>query len=880
MSRAEKHRPSSIHTSPIAMPSRTEVITTTITTISTATSPSSPTGSASTSTPTTSTSSHSYKDQPNAAATEEVAMAEPIVPPPVPMQRARLDFLIKQSSVYANIMADKLLKQQQEMAARAEEEDRRARALATAPPAAHAIVAPAPEVRKSGRNNAAAAAAEKQQGKKPAKKKPGQKPTKAKGKAAISGYFIKDKLKEPGSTAEALANAQEPTDQKLGLQKDLRSARQPKLITGGVMKPYQLQGLDWLVSLYENGLNGILADEMGLGKTLQTISFLAFLKEKGTNGPFLVAAPVSTLSNWVDEIERFAPEMPVLMYHGTPVEREEMRQTSMAKKGKDFPIICTSYELIMNDRKYLQKYAWKFIIIDEGHRIKNLNCKLVRELKSYTSANRLLITGTPLQNNLSELWSLLNFLLPDIFDDLDSFQNWFDFTAIQEKEGHHAWLEEQKKTNIVGSLHAILKPFLLRRMKTDVETMLPPKREYVLYAPLTQSQKDLYGKLLNHEGRSWLIEKLVGSDATKKRKLEEDAASKKRKRGANDSSSSSATPQSKKTRSTRSTRGKNTSYKDLEDHEFFAKLDESSDEEEIIPVDEYQLKLIKATKDAGNKKLQNLVMQLRQACNSPHLFYWPFPADPDNTIVTESGKMMLLDRLVPALFARGHKVLIFSQFSKMLDIIEEWASTLRSWQVCRIDGAVSQTDRREQIRRFNHDAGWNLFLLSTRAGGLGINLTAADTVVLFDSDWNPQQDLQAQDRAHRIGQKKPVIVYRFATAATVEQTLLEKADGKRRLEKLVIQKGKFKSVVSAVPAAAAGSDHDELSSILLREDFEKVNVVQAGQQVLSDAELETLMDRSAEAYERAEKGGKSASGAFRVVETVVKEDDEVKKEGS
>lgn len=800
------------------------------------------------------------------------------------MQRARLDFLIKQSSVYANIMADKLLKQQQEMAARAEEEDRRARAAA-APPVTTTTTATATttttapalalEVRKSGRNNAAAAsAAEEPQGKGAAKKKPGRKPTKAKGKTAISDYFTKDELKESGSTAEALANAQEPTDLKLGLQKDLRSARQPKLITGGVMKPYQLQGLDWLVSLYENGLNGILADEMGLGKTLQTISFLAFLKEKGTNGPFLVAAPVSTLSNWVDEIERFAPEMPVLMYHGTPVEREEMRRTRMAKMGKDFPIICTSYELIMNDRKHLQKYAWKFIIIDEGHRIKNLNCKLVRELKSYTSANRLLLTGTPLQNNLSELWSLLNFLLPDIFDDLDSFQNWFDFSAIQEKEGHHAWLEEQKKSNIVGSLHAILKPFLLRRMKTDVETMLPPKREYVLYAPLTQAQKDLYGKLLNHEGRSWLIEKLVGSDATKKRKLEEDAAaSKKRKLKENDDDDDSTTPRSKKARSTRSTRRKTTSYKELEDREYFAKLDESSDEEEIIPVDEYQLKLLKATKDAGSKKLQNLVMQLRQACNSPHLFYWPFPGgDPDNTIVTESGKMMLLERLVPALFARGHKVLIFSQFSKMLDIIEEWASTLRGWQVCRIDGAVSQVDRREQIRRFNHDAGWNLFLLSTRAGGLGINLTAADTVILFDSDWNPQQDLQAQDRAHRIGQRKPVIVYRFATAATVEQTLLEKADGKRRLEKLVIQKGKFKSVVTAVPAAAGANDHDELSSILLREDFEKVNVVQAGQQVLSDAELETLMDRSAEAYERAEKGGKGASGAFRVVETVVKEE--------
>lgn len=549
--------------------------------------------------------------------------------------------------------------------------------------------------------------------------------------------------------------------------------------------------------------------------------------------------------------------MPALLYHGSPTEREHMRKTHMKKVDFDFPIICTSYELIMNDRKYLQRFSWKFIIIDEGHRIKNLNCKLIRELKSYTSANRLLLTGTPLQNNLSELWSLLNFLLPDIFDDLDSFQNWFDFSALQEKEGHHAWLEEQKKTNLVGSLHAILKPFLLRRMKTDVETTLPPKREYVLYAPLTQEQKDLYGKLLKHEGRGWLIDKLVGDDTGKKRKMLEDGAETRKAKKAKNITLGRGVRGNKKI----------SSYKELEDKEFFDKLEEESSEEEIEVLDEYQKKLLQATKEVGAKKLQNLVMQLRQTCNSPHLFYWPWAdgVDPDSSIITKSGKMMLLERLVPVLFERGHKVLIFSQFSKMLDIIEDWASVLRGWQVCRIDGGVSQVDRREQIRKFNKDEGWNLFLLSTRAGGLGINLTAADTVILFDSDWNPQQDLQAQDRAHRIGQRNPVIVYRFATAATIEQTLLEKADGKRRLERLVIQKGKFKSV--SAPVAGTGDDHEELSSILLREDFEKVNVVQAGQQVLSDTELETLLDRSKEAYDRAEKGSTSASGAFRVLET-------------
>ncbi|PWW73132.1 hypothetical protein C7212DRAFT_300352 [Tuber magnatum] len=571
---------------------------------------------------------------------------------------------------------------------------------------------------------------------------------------------------------------------------------------------------------------------MGLGKTLQTISFLAFLREKGMMGPFLVVAPVSTLSNWVEEIARFAPEIPAVLYHGTPPEREEIRRTRMAKMDASFPVICTSYELVMIDRKHLKKHNWKFIIIDEGHRIKNLNCKLISELKKYNSANRLLLTGTPLQNNLSELWSLLNFLLPDIFDDL----------------------AKEKKVGIVASLHAILKPFLLRRVKADVEANLPPKREYILYAPLTRNQKDLYGMILDHKAKEWLIEQLLSSRNNKKRKLLTVGQESPNKRAK------SPDPKRKK---------KSVSYRELSDDEYFDMLEEApEEEEELEPIlTEEEKQILQATQEIGTKKLQNPIMQLRLACNSPHLFYWPWDqSDPDERLVTVSGKMMLLERLIPALFAKGHKVLIFSQFTRMLDIIEEWAVTLRHWPICRIDGGMKQEDRREQIRRFNKDEGWNIFLLSTRAGGLGINLTSADTVILFDSDWNPQQDLQAQDRAHRIGQKKPVIIYRFATTATVEQSILERADGKRRLEKLVIQKGKFRSV-----SAPSASEEEELAQIL-KEDFEKVNVVEQGTQLLTDAELETLMDRSPEAYARAAKGKEEASGAFRVVETVVKEE--------
>ena len=229
--------------------------------------------------------------------------------------------------------------------------------------------------------------------------------------------------------------------------------------------------------------------------------------------------------------------------------------------------------------------------------------------------------------------------------------------------------------------------------------------------------------------------------------------------------------------------------------------------------------------------------------------------------------MLMLDRLLPALFKKGHKVILFSQFSKQLDILEEYAVTLRGWPTCRIDGSVSADDRAEAIQDFNTKKSHKLFLLSTRAGGLGINLTTADTVILFDSDWNPQQDLQAQDRAHRIGQTKPVIVYRLATKGTVEQTLLEKADGKRRLEKLVIQKDKFRSMWES---KKSGNQYKELEDILGEDDFEIHDAEEGGgEEVLSEADLKVLTDRSAKAYEKAAKGevAEGEGARFKGVET-------------
>ena len=255
-------------------------------------------------------------------------------------------------------------------------------------------------------------------------------------------------------------------------------------------------------------------------------------------------------------------------------------------------------------------------------------------------------------------------------------------------------------------------------------------------------------------------------------------------------------------------------------------------------------------------------MQLRLACNSPHNFYWPWSDEetPDASLVNSSGKLLILDQLIPHLFSKDHKILIFSQFKSQLDILEDWAALRHSWPVCRIDGSIKQDDRRQQIKSFNSDPSVRLFLLSTRAGGQGINLAAADTVVLFDSDWNPQQDLQAQDRAHRIGQTRPVVVYRLATRGTVEQTLLEKADGKRRLEKLVIRKGKFKSL----KGGGGADDMDELARILEQNDGEGVDM-EGG--LLSEEDLRILTDRSEEAYERAERG-EDGGEKFKAVEAV------------
>uniref|UniRef100_A0A671WLE7 Proliferation-associated SNF2-like protein n=1 Tax=Sparus aurata TaxID=8175 RepID=A0A671WLE7_SPAAU len=591
-------------------------------------------------------------------------------------------------------------------------------------------------------------------------------------------------------------------------------AQQPQHFTGGVMRWYQIEGIEWLRMLWENGINGILADEMGLGKTIQCIAHVAMMIEKKVMGPFLVVAPLSTLPNWISEFKRFTPEVSVLLYHGP--ERAKLLKQIRRPQGplNMCPVVVTSFEIAMIDRKFLQRFQWKYLIVDEGHRIKNLNCRLVRELKMLPTDNKLLLTGTPLQNNLAELWSLLNFLLPEVFDDLKSFESWFDIDTLGEAENVVAAEREQ---SILSMLHQILTPFLLRRLKSDVTLEVPPKKEIIVYAPLTAKQEILYTAVVNKT-----IAKVLG-----KEKVTAPAVL-----------TSSGRPKRRTRKVVNYTETAGDASLDLEKYlEMVYKENEQRSMQNIqSPLDTHI-----------NLKLQNILMLLKRCCNHPYLV--EYPLDPatqefkiDEQLVQSSGKFLILDSLLPALKERGHKVLIFSQMTSILDILMDYCY-LRGFQYSRLDGSMSYADRDENMTKFSKDPEVFLFLLSTRAGGLGINLTAADTVIIFDSDWNPQADLQAQDRCHRIGQTKPVVVYRLVTANTIDQKILERATAKRKLEQMVIHKNKFKGGRAELNQSKSCIDLDELMELLKARGTEKEVKASRGK-VISEMDLEVLLDRS------------------------------------
>uniref|UniRef100_A0A915BRM5 Helicase ATP-binding domain-containing protein n=1 Tax=Parascaris univalens TaxID=6257 RepID=A0A915BRM5_PARUN len=263
----------------------------------------------------------------------------------------------------------------------------------------------------------------------------------------------------------------------------IRFEKTPFYIENGEMRDYQIRGLNWLISLQHNGINGILADEMGLGKTLQTIAMLGFMKHyKNAVGPHLVITPKSTLQNWLNEFEKWCPSLKAIALIGYAEARAELIRDVILPGGWD--VLVTSYEMVLREKSLLRKYVWKFLVIDEAHRIKNENSKLSEIVREFKSKNRLLITGTPLQNNLHELWALLNFLLPDMFALASDFDSWF---TTNEMMGNQ---------NLVSRLHQVLKPFLLRRLKSDVETTLLPKKEVKIYVGLSKMQREWYTKIL------------------------------------------------------------------------------------------------------------------------------------------------------------------------------------------------------------------------------------------------------------------------------------------------------------------------------------------------------------------------------------------------
>ncbi|NWS78691.1 SMCA4 protein, partial [Crotophaga sulcirostris] len=491
-----------------------------------------------------------------------------------------------------------------------------------------------------------------------------------------------------------------------------RVDKQSTLMVNGVLKQYQIKGLEWLVSLYNNNLNGILADEMGLGKTIQTIALITYLMEhKRINGPFLIIVPLSTLSNWAYEFDKWAPSVVKVSYKAT--RRAFVPQL---RSGK-FNVLLTTYEYIIKDKHILAKIRWKYMIVDEGHRMKNHHCKLTQVLNThYVAPRRLLLTGTPLQNKLPELWALLNFLLPTIFKSCSTFEQWFN--APFAMTGEKVDLNEEETILIIRRLHKVLRPFLLRRLKKEVEAQLPEKVEYVIKCDMSALQRVLYRHM---QAKGVLL--TDGSEKDKKGK-------------------------------------------------------------------------------GGTKTLMNTIMQLRKICNHPYMFQHIEESFSEHLGFTggivqgldlyrASGKFELLDRILPKLRATNHKVLLFCQMTSLMTIMEDYFA-YRGFKYLRLDGTTKAEDRGMLLKTFNEPGSeYFIFLLSTRAGGLGLNLQSADTVIIFDSDWNPHQDLQAQDRAHRIGQQNEVRVLRLCTVNSVEEKILAAAKYKLNVDQKVIQAGMF-----------------------------------------------------------------------------------------
>jgi len=705
----------------------------------------------------------------------------------------------------------------------------------------------------------------------------------------------------------------------------------------GTLREYQHYGLDWLAGLYANNTNGILADEMGLGKTIQTIALLAHLAcEHHVWGPHLVVVPTSVMLNWEMEFKKWCPGFKILTYYGTIEERKKKR---VGWGNQDSWNVCiTSYQLVLQDQQVFKRKRWHYMILDEAHNIKNFRSQRWQTLLTFNTRARLLLTGTPLQNNLTELWSLLFFLMPSDgtdqgiggFADLKEFSDWFRKPQEQILENGRDTMDDEARA-IISKLHKVLRPYLLRRMKADVEKQMPAKYEHVEYCRLSRRQRELYDgflsrsdtrgtlasgnylsiinclmqlrKVCNHPDlfqerpilSSFPMKKSVIADfeikelLVRRRLLRVDPMSKASLEFLNlvptkhESLSGAITERSSMLTAQRvlmdmreaqrlraqyalgsmdpSTVRSNLLY--LESASRWSRFEELQHcvylnalrrqqkpiyGSQLVQLLDFGVKERPSLKkpdrlgritdwvSSSSNVLRDMVPTLEQrsqslhtiiqkfACVTPPIiapdaipliltkrgieFFQSAPARdkpdpfhearmrlsvqfPDKRLLQyDCGKLQALAKLLRKLQAGGHRALIFTQMTKVLDILEQFLN-IHGHRYLRLDGATKIEQRQILTDRFNNDTRILAFILSSRSGGLGINLTGADTVIFYDLDWNPAMDKQCQDRCHRIGQTRDVHIYRLISEHTIEANILRKANQKRMLDDVVIQEGEF-----------------------------------------------------------------------------------------
>jgi len=782
-------------------------------------------------------------------------------------------------------------------------------------------------------------------------KRSGVRPTK-RDQRALAQTFEEASLAEPSSMPEHIATAT-PT------------------IFSGALKPYQLKGFNWLVSLYEQGVNGLLADEMGLGKTVQAIALLTYLAEtKNIWGPFLVVAPTSTMHNWHQEFGRFCPQLKVVPYFGaSQKERKLLRKMwsgggIMSLKESQFHVVVTNYQLVVQDEKHFSRVKWQYMVLDEAQAIKSMNSLRWKTLLNFGCRNRLLLTGTPIQNTMAELWALLHFIMPELFDSFEEFNNWFSKDVES-----HAENKTQLNQDWLKRLHMILKPFMLRRVKRDVENEMAAKIEHEILCEVSGRQRQYYDSIRNKISLSELLDQKVHSRSINEKKMShlmnlvmqfrkvcnhpdiferQDYTSPLQLHSytapldppapgepyqvwlSNVNPIHLALPRlifdNSLLESSRSALCRDT----FSLHSpRFAKLDLDGGESPSLatwhrlaglsaaearfivtsPATQRWIALLALahvayrrcsgllTTTAHTAALPCLASELAAATtpvtsgldlpmvtgwatrlldlhgvmakcwlinprvlapppllvassrrcvvqqqdsrrslwdrnlllgHSAGALAWPstdsstvagrapvappaslmmhatLPPAPQRGVwrvrgtsgimvpdllklITDSGKLKYLDNLLADLRKGGHKVLMFCQMTKMMDILEDYF-WFRKYKYLRLDGSSSVSDRRDMVAQFQKaDSDVFVFVLSTRAGGLGINLTAADTVIFYDSDWNPTMDAQAMDRAHRLGQTKQVTVYRLVCKGTIEERILRRAKQKSTVQSVVMK---------------------------------------------------------------------------------------------